>query len=71
MLYSAKLHLFVERALDVAVVAKCFGSYPGCPPPLIWNVNCDITGLTFGVPDGKVNILDVSLVARHFGELHE
>lgn len=56
--------------LDVSVVAKCFGSYPGCSSPLIWNVNCDVTGLTFGVPDSKVNILDISLVARHFGEPH-
>lgn len=55
--------------LDVSVVAKCFGSYPGCPPPLIWNTNCDVTGLTKGVPDDKVNILDVQLVASHFGNV--
>lgn len=54
--------------LDVSVVAKCFGSYPGCPPPQIWNPNCDITGLIAGVPDDKVNILDVSVVAKHFGQ---
>lgn len=54
--------------LDISVVAKCFGSYPGAPPPLIWNANCDMTGPVVRVPDGKVNILDVSLVARHFGE---
>lgn len=48
--------------LDVLVVAKCFGSYPEAPPPLIWNPNCDLND------DGKVNILDVSLVASHFGD---
>jgi parallel beta-helix repeat protein len=53
---------------DIAVVAKCFGSYPGCSPPLTWNENCDITGLIMGVPDGKVDGKDIAIVARHFGE---
>ncbi len=47
---------------DVSLAAKCFGSYPGCAPPLIWNVNCDVNN------DGKVDGKDISLVARHFGE---
>jgi len=53
---------------DVSVAARCFGGYPGCSPPLIWNANCDITGLIFGLPDGQVDGRDIALVARHFGE---
>jgi len=30
--------------------------------------NCDLTGPTLGVPDGKINMMDVAIVARHFGE---
>jgi parallel beta-helix repeat protein len=47
---------------DVSVAAKCFGSYPGCSPPLIWNANCDINN------DGQVDGRDIATVARHFGE---
>jgi parallel beta-helix repeat protein len=47
---------------DVSIVAKCFGSYPGCSPPLIWNRNCDVNN------DGKVDGKDIAIVARHFGE---
>ncbi|MGD0027441.1 MAG: rhodanese-like domain-containing protein [Candidatus Bathyarchaeia archaeon] len=47
---------------DISVAAKCFGSYPGCATPLIWNVNCDIN------EDGKIDGRDISTVARHFGE---
>jgi hypothetical protein len=47
---------------DIAVAAKCFGSYPGCSPPLIWNANCDVNN------DGKVDGKDIATVARHFGE---
>jgi len=47
---------------DVSVAAKCFGSYPGCSPPLIWNANCDVNN------DGKVDGKDIATVAKHFGE---
>jgi hypothetical protein len=47
---------------DISVAAKCFGSYPGCSPPLIWNANCDVNN------DGKVDGKDIATVARHFGE---
>jgi hypothetical protein len=30
--------------------------------------NCDLTGLTAGVPDGKIDMRDIGLVAKHFGE---
>jgi parallel beta-helix repeat protein len=47
---------------DVSVAAKCFGSYPGCSAPLIWNANCDVNN------DGKVDGKDIAIVAKHFGE---
>ena len=47
---------------DLIVVARCFGSYPGAPPPLTWNTNCDITN------DGSIDGSDLIIVARHFGE---
>jgi hypothetical protein len=30
--------------------------------------NCDLTGPTDGVSDGKIDVRDIGLVARHFGE---
>ncbi len=48
---------------DLIVVARCFGSYPGAPPPLKWNANCDITN------DNAVDGSDLIIVARHFGQV--
>ena len=45
--------------LDVAFVARCFGSTPGSSK---WNPNADVNG------DGIVNMKDVALVARNFGQ---
>jgi hypothetical protein len=47
---------------DVSVVAKCFGSYVGCSPPLVYNVNCDL------FDRGKIDGKDIATVARQFGE---
>jgi len=47
---------------DLIVVAMCFGSYPGVPPPYRWNANCDITN------DNSVDGSDLIIIARHFGE---
>jgi hypothetical protein len=47
---------------DLIVVARCFGSWPGAPPPMRWNANCDINN------DGFVDGSDFIIVARHFGE---
>ena len=47
---------------DIAIVALCFGSAPGCLPPYIWNPNCDVNG------DGKVDGKDIAIVALHFGQ---
>jgi parallel beta-helix repeat protein len=47
---------------DLIVVAQCFGSYPGAPPPYKWNANCDLNN------DGVVDGSDLIIVARHFGE---
>ena len=47
---------------DIILVARCFGSYPGAPPPLTWFANCDITN------DNAVDGSDLIIVARHFGQ---
>jgi len=47
---------------DLSIVAKCYGSWPDAQPPMIWNVNCDVTN------DGVVDGSDLSIIARHFGE---
>ena len=31
--------------------------------------NCDLTGPTTGLPDGKVDMRDVATAAIHFGEI--
>jgi hypothetical protein len=47
---------------DLIVVAMCFGSWPGAPPPYRWNANCDITN------DGFIDGSDLIIVARYFGQ---
>jgi parallel beta-helix repeat protein len=47
---------------DITAVCLCFGSYPGCPPPLRWEPNCDITN------HGKVDGKDITVIALHFGQ---
>jgi hypothetical protein len=47
---------------DLSIVAKCYGSWPGAQPPMIWNANCDVND------DGVVDGSDLAIVARHFGE---
>jgi parallel beta-helix repeat protein len=47
---------------DLSIVSKCFGSWPGAQPPMIWNANCDVNN------DGVVDGSELSIVARHFGE---
>lgn len=51
---------------DVETAAKAFGSYAD---DLSWNPHADISG-GLSVPDGKVDIRDVALIAKHFGEIH-
>jgi hypothetical protein len=50
---------------DIAIVAMAFGSTPESPN---WNPIADNTGPILLVPDGKVDMRDVALVARHFGQ---
>ena len=50
---------------DVGTAARAFMTQPGDP---YWNPHVDITGPESLVPDGKVDMRDISLVARHFGE---
>jgi hypothetical protein len=52
-------HDGVVDGKDLTMVARCFGSYPGCSN---WNPSCDVNG--DGVVDGK----DLSLVAMDFGQ---
>jgi hypothetical protein len=47
---------------DLSIVAKCYGSWPGAQPPMIWNVNCDVNN------DGVVDGSDLAIIAKHFGE---
>lgn len=44
---------------DVALVGSCLGSRPGGNR---WDQRCDING------DGKINIIDVALVLRNYGQ---
>jgi hypothetical protein len=49
----------VVNILDIAIVAKAFGSKPGDPD---WNALGDLN------KDGVINILDISLVAKDYGK---
>jgi parallel beta-helix repeat protein len=47
---------------DIAIVALCFGSAPGCSPPYVWNPNCDVNN------DGRVDGKDIALIAIQYGQ---
>jgi hypothetical protein len=49
---------------DIAYISKRFETTPASP---LWDPKADITGPN-GVPDGKVNMRDLSLAARDFGK---
>ncbi|MFX0108729.1 MAG: DUF2341 domain-containing protein, partial [Candidatus Hodarchaeota archaeon] len=50
---------------DIASAALAYGSEVGDPN---WNPHADVSGPTLFEPDGKVNIRDIALIARDFGE---
>ena len=50
---------------DIGRSARAFGTVPG---DILWNPHADITGPEYLVPDGMVDMRDISLIARHFGE---
>jgi hypothetical protein len=45
--------------LDIAIVAKAYGSYPGHPR---WNPATDLDG------SGTVDIIDIAKVAKDYGK---
>jgi hypothetical protein len=45
--------------------ARAFGTVSG---DILWNPHADITGPEYLVPDNKVDMRDISLIAMHFGE---
>ena len=49
----------IVNILDIAIVAKAYGSYPGHPR---WNPGADLDG------NGTVNILDIAKVAKDYGK---
>jgi parallel beta-helix repeat protein len=51
---------------DIGRSAKAFNTVPG---DLLWNPHADITG-PFGQPDGKIDMRDIALIARHFMETY-
>ena len=52
---------------DIDIAAKAYGSEPGDP---LWNPHADITGPEHLVPDGEVEMRDIGLIARNFGEIY-
>ncbi len=54
----------IINMVDIAHVAKAFGTYSGGPG---WNPIYDLTGPILYVPDGKVDMRDVALVGKEFG----
>jgi len=51
---------------DVAEVARRFGIDQWHP---MWDPNCDITGSVIGIPDRKIDMRDVAVVAKNFGKI--
>jgi parallel beta-helix repeat protein len=50
---------------DIDISARAFGTRSG---DVLWNPHADVTGSEPLVSDGKVDMRDISVVARHFGE---
>ncbi len=57
--------MYLPSMKRLARAAKAFGTVPG---DLLWNPSADITGSESLAPDGKIDMQDISLIARHFGE---
>lgn len=51
---------------DIATVAMLYGI--DYPDPR-YNANCDLTGPTPGLADGKIDIWDIGILAKNFGEI--
>jgi hypothetical protein len=51
--------------LDIAFMAARFGATPASPN---WNAAADVTGSQYLVPDGKIDIRDLSVCAVNFGK---
>jgi hypothetical protein len=45
--------------LDIATIAKAYGSYPGHPK---WNPNVDLDG------NNKIDIIDIAKAAKNYGK---
>ena len=52
---------------DISISANAFGAIPGSPN---WNPHADITGKTMLVPDGKVDMRDIGLIAKNYGQTY-
>ena len=50
---------------DISFAAIRFGAEIGDPN---YDPRADITGPTYLVPDGIINMRDISLIATHFGD---
>lgn len=62
--YDINHDLEVNRT-DISISADAFGTRSG---DSLWNPHADISGPEQLVSDGKVDMRDISLIARHFGE---
>jgi len=58
-------HDLEVNSTDIGKSAGAFGTRAG---DNLWNPHADIIGPEPLVPDGKVDMRDIGLVARHFGE---
>jgi len=56
-------HDLVVNMKDIAIAAKAFNIVPG---DQLWNPHADITGPQPLVPDGKIDMRDISLIAKNF-----
>ena len=50
---------------DIAIVSRAYGATPSSSN---WNPEADLTSTTYLVPDGVVNVLDLDLISRNFGD---
>jgi parallel beta-helix repeat protein len=58
-------HDLKVNIIDIFKTAKAFGSYPSHPN---WNCHADITGSEYLKPDEKVDVRDLFLIAKNFGQ---
>jgi parallel beta-helix repeat protein len=66
--YSNSCDINHDLKVDMKDIGKAARAFNTRPEDALWDPQADITGPEPLVPDGKVDMSDINLIAKHFGE---